>query len=83
MGILGRLKMINKWQPIETAPKDGTFIMLYRCDGNEKRPIITGASFDGYVRPSKWVDSHFQKCKFEPTHWMPLPEPPGKKDKVD
>ena len=66
-----------EWQPIETAPKDGTPILLLI---KSPRNAIQ-ASFSG----SCWVDCW---CAFvdpyEPTHWMPLPSPPQalKEDKT-
>ncbi len=63
---------MSEWQPIETAPKDGTRVMLFRAG----RKICLG----GYVTPSwaltleGWKNSHGNF--FEPTHWMPLPLPP-------
>lgn len=66
-----------EWQPIETAPKDGTHILLYSdqdvlegywCDGR-KRFIETGYCFVGC---GCCADS-----LTPPTHWMPLPPPPS------
>jgi len=64
------------WQPIETAPKDGTRFLAYE-DGNHyalewcpDMPCGGGywASYCGqYVTMSP-----------EPTHWMPLPAPPSR-----
>jgi hypothetical protein len=61
---------MSEWQPIETAPKDGRFL-VFLSDGavevakripNSKTMVIGGAfSFDRSEKP---------------THWMPLPEPP-------
>lgn len=69
------------WQPIETAPKDGTEVLLFtRSDvGPEKdywesfgdphfSTVQIGAFEDG-----KW----HQNVIGGATHWMPLPSPPG------
>ena len=63
-------KEIWAWQPIETAPKDGTSVLL------------TGG---GLVRECRWdyclgwSDPVYREWSFEatPTDWMPLPEPKG------
>lgn len=60
----------GEWQPIETAPKDGTPILgfissYYRNKGGQS--VIL------------WMDGQwFDNLAFatEPTHWMPLPAPP-------
>ena len=62
------------WQPIQTAPKDGTWALLW----NGRRLHI--ASYDRVE--SAWVSSFKTVTRRlavlpEPTHWMPLPEPPG------
>ena len=70
------------WQPIETAPKDGTRIIIFE---------------DGCVRISRWyvhymngapnphrapewkqdvMYGHDYYGPIKPTHWMPLPKPP-------
>ena len=54
-----------EWQPIETAPKDGMVLV-----------------WDGYPRIAwqergVWRDSdEFFAQALNPTHWMPLPDPP-------
>ena len=68
-----------KWQPIETAPKDGTKLLLKFqgpfSDAAEDG-IVTG-SWSDYSRSwwlsSIWASSGAHK---PPTHWMPLPSPP-------
>lgn len=77
------------WQPIETAPKDGTEILVGRW-------IV-----QGYFHQGKWVDkgkkwtctsvawekntwiliewgtyAEFGELSETPTYWMPLPPPP-------
>lgn len=58
-----------EWQPIETAPKDGTFVLAYRpCD-----PYFEPMYFNDGIW--HWFDG--DSPSFQPTHWMPLPDPPG------
>ena len=67
---------MSKWQPIETAPKDGTWILLY----DEQDVIEVGwwESFDcpGGGAMIGWCVDRVT----HPTHWMPLPEPPETDD---
>lgn len=70
------------WQPIETAPKDGTWIMLtggdivYRWDGESKPPVVCAQAY----RPEPnswqfaWYDSGFYGEYVGPTHWAPIPD---------
>lgn len=64
------------WNPIATAPRDGRPILawdpyyLMRC----VRPDTTSGSWltdlpYGFERGER-------EMRVEPTHWMPLPEPP-------
>lgn len=66
---------IPAWQPIETAPRDGTVILLCRVHPN---PDVRIAVSDGqWLETSNghwdWVWPYIRK---EPTHWMPLPAAP-------
>lgn len=55
------------WQPIETAPKDGTnFLALIGDQPYEAR-------FDERGRVVRFIHTNFD-CK--PTHWAPLPAAP-------
>lgn len=63
-----------KWRPISTAPKDGTYIIVYR------------PKFDGGYIPRVGIDYWSEKLHgvwaksrkdTPPTHWMPLPDPPS------
>lgn len=64
------------WQPIETAPKDGTVVLV--CGKNARGSY--------YVTDAKWYcgawclfdcaeDSHTYPSDYH-THWQPIPEPP-------
>lgn len=64
-----------EWQPIETAPKDGTRIIVSKVNG----PVWCNVNWRHMIRkPDRW-DSFVGAVPFEPTHWMPLPEPPDTK----
>lgn len=65
------------WQPIETAPKDGTSILLF-IEGQ----VIEGQWGDWEDWSVACVSSHGCGCcssdNEAPTHWMPLPAKPKK-----
>lgn len=59
--------MDKGWQPIETAPRDGTPILVYENYG--KGVVMTVmVAVKGNFPGDGWL--------WNPTHWMPLPEPP-------
>ena len=58
------------WQPIETAPKDGTDVLLYR----EYSTDVGSYSYQE-GRNTVWACGSFML--HGPTHWMPLPTPPA------
>jgi hypothetical protein len=57
------------WRPIETAPKDGTFILAWFEEAQQHLLLW-------------WFANHWRFKGndtiplMDPTHWMPLPEPP-------
>lgn len=73
-----------EWQPIETAPKDGTRILVVSGEkGFYTAPGDIGvAHWEKQAFPNgvhEWVAVWCcdQVTTFKPTHWMPLPEPPN------
>ena len=70
-----RLKWAQTWQPIESAPKDGTRILTIDADFDSHE----GADVARYTGAfgGAWLDNskHIPKTIY-PTHWMPLPTPP-------
>lgn len=66
------------WQPIETAPRDGTYLCLYAP--TRKEPFQCGCwiwETDDNDDPSDgtwWLGDGREDD--QPTHWMPLPPPP-------
>tara|TARA_R110000868_G_scaffold99334_1_gene273432 strand:+ start:1300 stop:1947 length:648 start_codon:yes stop_codon:yes gene_type:complete len=81
-------KQVPQWQPIETAPKDGTWILVgggETDDEEEARGIavaswtreLNGSVGDRYARWQFAVyDGGHYGNYINPTHWMPLPQPP-------
>ena len=73
-----------KWQPIETAPKDGTEIIVMYV--NIATQIVHAACWiEDEYDPSEtgwwsndWneIGSVIMKGAYAPTHWMPLPKRP-------
>lgn len=72
---------MREWMPIETAPKDGTPLLVYSPDSVEPN-IFTAIWVDwadqrGFVVDGEFIDLSTEMaldCTL--THWMPLPEPP-------
>lgn len=60
----------DQWQPIETAPKDGTEILVFDAGA-----IFISLWFTDPDRGEQgWWDNGIVEPP--PTHWMPLPDPP-------
>jgi hypothetical protein len=64
---------MNDWQPIETAPKDGTRVLL--CEADQPSEVALGWYLEG-----AWRDFGDTGCNgfedYAPTHWMPVPMKP-------
>lgn len=69
---------MSEWQPIETAPKDGTDVLLFRATKYRVLPPTVAGWFDKGVIPGWYTyDEPDKAFDGEPTHWMPLPAPPS------
>jgi Protein of unknown function (DUF551) len=66
------------WQPIETAPKDGTHILLANkagvSQGGWQSDMDHGADWEGQIGMAGWWRT--DGSDWQNTHWMPLPPPP-------
>lgn len=58
------------WQQIETAPRDGTEILIFTGFCFYVVTYDDRFSAPWRIRDSEGLNDHV------PTHWMPLPEPP-------
>lgn len=71
---------MSEWQPIDTAPRDGTDILLFcRFDGRDEIKIAKWSDEQTYEGPFgqfRWKESEGLIAERIPTHWMPLPVPP-------
>ena len=75
---------MSEWQPIETAPKDGTefqawVVLKDRTAGGFWEPkcrFNEHGAFEIFGRVDYDEDGWDCFLHLEPTHWMPLPEPP-------
>lgn len=65
-----------EWQPIETAPRDGTRIFVYCPKLNEPKETIVAYSMEDTIFPWREDDGALLQ-RDQPTHWMPLPNPPS------
>jgi len=66
--------MYVEWQPIETAPKDGTVIIVYgRFSPKENVQTV-------FYQTAAWIDNKWLNAANswlgDVTHWMPLPKAP-------
>jgi hypothetical protein len=57
---------VSAWQPISTAPKDGTWVLL---TGPGRWHALACWDHHGWYTGDTFVDF--------PEWWMPLPEPPA------
>src|SRR3546814_3795236 len=59
------------WQPIETAPEDGTEVLVYTSGGN----VMTAYISDSPYWRGEWMnwEARSDGMSVTPTHWMPLP----------
>lgn len=61
---------MSEWQPIETAPKDGSDVLLSNGYWTFEATSLPDGRF---IRTKDRQQTAPSNCKF----WMPLPEPPG------
>lgn len=73
------------WQPIETAPRDGTGILVWTergCFSVEwNGPSLPRFEQNESAYSDGWYVDNGSRDLYDlrgpsPTHWMPLPEPP-------
>ena len=70
------------WKPIESAPRDGTSILVYvpaPTVGGRVMQASWSADWYGDKTNQGWMPANCDEeygCHYVATHWMPLPSPP-------
>lgn len=66
---------MSEWQPIETAPKDGTRFLAFWPSTNP--PNVNSTIVTTWWGMYTWETAFITAGDDDlPTHWMPLPSPP-------
>lgn len=76
---------LGGWRPIETAPKDGSTVLVWFSDLYNGTADLARWDNDQYARKPRpyWTGNRERILgtvayrQGKPTHWMPLPEPPN------
>ena len=84
---------MSAWQPIETAPKDGTPVDVWAYGDQADASFYCGpffrrrrgGTFEGRITDVAWTDgwrpclglTRAYRLNMTPTHWMPRPPAPA------
>lgn len=73
------------WQKIDTAPKDGRFLLLieHGAWNGLNRPHVAMAYWkpdDRVANSGYWSEAVRLNIQMQPTHWMEIPEAPHEYD---
>lgn len=77
--VISRCNQLNTLQPISTAPRDGTYVLLFGDSGHSTAPFrCEVCRYDAAYRKlqpwlNHWNDS-FEDCGAPATHWLPIPK---------
>ena len=64
------------WRPIETAPTDGTSVLVFLPGSRYVRHKITSGYWDDHQKCRCWIAAGYMQKDNPPTHWMPYPDAP-------
>jgi hypothetical protein len=69
---------MSEWQPIETAPKDGTTVLVYGMEMAAEPYAIIPYACRWSADRSRWIEAGGEGwASCDPSFWMPLPVPPS------
>ena len=68
----------TRWQPIETAPRDGTWFLAYEPGSGCGAHYACSFHGEDEFLGTMWFSDcgQYVTSSPEPTHWQPLPTPP-------
>jgi hypothetical protein len=66
---------MSDWKPIETAPSHEV-LLSDGCHVATAKGSIGSSWYPTYDGDMVYEDNRLVTLDWEPTHWMPLPEPP-------
>ena len=69
---VGECVEVDRWQDISTAPLDADFLAVIRSDRGQTTMCVGRFREDGF-----YVAGDDLSNAWTPTHWQPLPPPPG------
>jgi hypothetical protein len=77
----------SQWHPMSTAPKDGTWLLVYLSHVDEiafgrwSRSVRRGTKAPSWAIATRSYRFRFDADR-QPSHWMPLPTPPVEPEKT-
>lgn len=79
----------SRWRSIDSAPKDGSSVILCKAIDSDGQPIDWRddlSTAQVFIQVAAWWGDDWvvycsmptePRIHFEPTHWMPIPDPPA------
>jgi hypothetical protein len=68
------MKLDPRWLPIETAPKDGDYVVILAPGCTDERPVLIDVcSYDDGYWWNRSGHPAFNHTAIKPTHWIKLP----------
>lgn len=74
---------MSEWQPMETAPLDGTKVLLWIATGEHEVAEYVRTAYEHFVKVegtefyrSEKAEHTYWNTSTTPLAWMPLPDPP-------
>ena len=78
LSVIAAMRGALEWQPIETAPKDGTAVLCWAPDWSDSEPALCyfDSTDDRLAGPHWAMNASGCWPDSQPTHWYPYAAPP-------